>query len=125
MAVSEGGENLSSGEKQLLCICRAVLRKRRIIILDEATANIDIITEQKIQKFMKQEFKNQTMIVIAHRLQTIIESDKVMVLSDGRVQEMDSPQVLLENQDSHFTKLVNQLKKKKAEKEIDSKSESK
>jgi len=91
MAVSEGGDNLSSGEKQLLCICRAVLRKRRIIILDEATANIDIITEQKIQTFMKQEFKNQTMIVIAHRLQTIIESDRVMVLSDGKVQEMDSP----------------------------------
>ena len=56
---------------------------------------------------MKQEFKNQTMIVIAHRLQTIIESDKVMVLSDGKVQEMDAPQTLLENEQSHFTKLVN------------------
>lgn len=91
MSVSEGGDNLSSGEKQLLCICRAILRKRRIIILDEATANIDLITEQKIQKLIKTEFKDQTMIVIAHRLQTIIESDKVMVLGDGKVLEMDAP----------------------------------
>jgi len=58
MAIQEGGDNLSSGEKQLLCICRAALRKRKIIVLDEATANIDLITEQKIQKFMAEEFKD-------------------------------------------------------------------
>jgi ABC-type multidrug transport system fused ATPase/permease subunit len=58
MAIQEGGDNLSSGEKQLLCICRAALRKRKIIVLDEATANIDLITEQKIQKFMAAEFKD-------------------------------------------------------------------
>ena len=106
MAIQEGGENLSSGEKQLLCICRAALRKRKIIVLDEATANVDLITEQKIQKFMAAEFKEQTMLVIAHRLQTIIESDKVMVLGDGKVMEFDTPDQLLENEKSHFTKLV-------------------
>jgi len=106
MAIQEGGDNLSSGEKQLLCICRAALRKRKIIVLDEATANIDLITEQKIQKFMAEEFKEQTMLVIAHRLQTIIESDKVMVLGDGKVVEFDTPDQLLENEKSHFTKLV-------------------
>ena len=117
MAIQEGGENLSSGEKQLLCICRAALRKRKIIVLDEATANIDLITEQKIQKFMAEEFKEQTMLVIAHRLQTIIESDKVMVLGDGKVMEFDTPDQLLENEKSHFTKLVKQLTKKAAERE--------
>lgn len=121
MAVSEGGDNLSSGEKQLLCICRAIIRKRKIIVLDEATANIDLITEQKIQSLMKSEFKNQTMIVIAHRLQTIIESDQVMVLGDGKVMEMDAPATLLENEASHFTRLVNQLKKKKAQREDEEK----
>jgi ABC-type multidrug transport system fused ATPase/permease subunit len=117
MAIQEGGENLSSGEKQLLCICRAALRKGKIIVLDEATANIDLITEQKIQKFMAEEFKEQTMLVIAHRLQTIIESDKVMVLGDGKVMEFDTPDQLLENEKSHFTKLVKQLTKKAAERE--------
>lgn len=121
MSVSEGGDNLSSGEKQLLCICRAIIRKRKIIVLDEATANIDLITEQKIQSLMKSEFKDQTMIVIAHRLQTIIESDRVMVLGDGKVMEMDAPAKLLENEKSHFTKLVNQLKKKTAQREDEEK----
>ena len=117
MAIQEGGENLSSGEKQLLCICRAALRKRKIIVLDEATANVDLITEQKIQKFMAEEFKEQTMLVIAHRLQTIIESDKVMVLGDGKVIEFDAPEQLMENDKSHFTKLVRQLEKKGKEKD--------
>lgn len=66
--VRSGGENLSSGEKSLVCICRAILRKNKIVILDEATANIDIETEQAIQKLMKASFKDCTMIVVAHRL---------------------------------------------------------
>jgi len=65
---------------------------------------------------MNEEFKDQTMLVIAHRLQTIIESDKVMVLDDGKVKEFDSPAKLQENENSHFTKLVKQLKKKSHEK---------
>merc|ERR1712070_741629 len=83
MTISEGGKNLSAGERQLICICRAILRKNRIVILDEATANIDVVTEQKIQKLIDDEFTQSTVITIAHRLNTIIKSDKVLVLAKG------------------------------------------
>ena len=105
---------MSSGEKQLLCICRAILRKNKIIILDEATSNIDIITEQKIQALIEKNFSDCTMITIAHRLQTIIKSDRVLVLGDGKVMEYAEPQELLQNSESHFTKLVNELKKEES-----------
>jgi len=73
------------------------LRKNKIVILDEATANIDIVTEQTIQKLMSESFKDCTMITVAHRLQTIIESDKVLVLNSGEVQEFAAPSELLED----------------------------
>jgi len=95
----------------LICICRAVLRKNRVVILDEATANIDLLTEKKIQTLISEEFKECTVLTIAHRLQTIISSDKILVMSDGRAEEFDSPENLLENQSSHFTKLVNEMRK--------------
>ena len=79
-------------------------------MLDEATANIDLITEQKIQSLISQEFKDCTVITIAHRLQTIIESDKVLVLGDGQVIEFEPPQLLLENYNSEFSKLVREMK---------------
>jgi len=75
MKITEGGKNLSSGERQLICICRAILRKNKIVILDEATANIDVVTEQKIQRLINDEFASSTVITIAHRLNTIIKSD--------------------------------------------------
>lgn len=73
------------------------MRKNKIVILDEATANIDIVTEQTIQKLMSESFKDCTMITVAHRLQTIIESDKVLVLNSGEVQEFAAPSELLED----------------------------
>lgn len=91
MQIQEAGANLSSGEKQLICICRAILRKNKVVILDEATANIDIVTEKKIQKLINEEFTDSTVITIAHRLNTIMASDKVLVLSYGQVKEYDSP----------------------------------
>ena len=111
LEITEGGKNLSSGEKQLICICRAILRQNKIIVLDEATANIDLVTEQKIQALIAKEFKHCTVITIAHRLQTIIESDMVLVLGEGRVLEYDTPQNLMFNKESQFTMLVNELKK--------------
>jgi ABC-type multidrug transport system fused ATPase/permease subunit len=107
--ISEGGSNLSSGEKSLVGICRAILRKNKIILLDEATANIDIVTEQTIQKLLKESFEDCTMIVVAHRLQTIIESDRVLVLDRGRVAEFDTPSELRKRPESHFTKLINEI----------------
>lgn len=89
--IAEGGSNLSVGEKQLICICRAVLRKNKIVIMDEATANIDVVTEQKILRLIKEEFKESTVITIAHRLNTIIESDMVAVLSLGMLVEYGYP----------------------------------
>jgi ATP-binding cassette subfamily C (CFTR/MRP) protein 4 len=87
-----------------------VLRKNKVVILDEATANIDLFTEQKIQELIANEFKNCTVLTIAHRLQTIIESDNILVLDEGQASEYDTPQNLLRDENSHFTKLVNEMK---------------
>ena len=76
LKVKEGGENLSAGEKQLLCIARAILNKNKIILVDEATSSIDNVTEETILESIRENFKDCTMITIAHRLKTIIESDK-------------------------------------------------
>lgn len=112
MEISENGSNLSSGERQLICICRAILRKSKLVILDEATANIDVITEQKIQTLINTQFVDSTMVVIAHRINTIIQSDRVLVLSFGEIQEFDTPQNLMADGDSEFSKLITELKRK-------------
>jgi len=109
--ISEGGSNLSSGEKQLICICRAILRSSKVVILDEATANIDVVTEQKIQQLIQSEFQGSTMITIAHRLNTIIQSDKVMVLSYGEIVEYDQPATLMNDPASEFSSLLREIEK--------------
>ena len=117
--ITEGGANLSAGERQLICICRAILRKNKVVVLDEATANIDIVTEQKIQQLIEQEFQESTVITIAHRLNTIIKSDKVLVLSHGKKLEYDSPAALMEDPDSHFSGLLKELKQKEKEEQAE------
>merc|ERR1712178_187682 len=82
---------------------------------DEATASIDIQTEQTIQKLIKESFKDCTRIVVAHRLQTIIESDRVLVLDHGEVAEFNSPDELRKNPESHFTKLINEIQQQEKE----------
>merc|ERR1712051_105691 len=103
LEMKEEGKNLSVGERQLICIIRAILRSNRIVILDEATANIDVVTEQTIQKLIDEEFKGATVICIAHRLNTIIRSDRVLVMGEGRALEYDSPQALMANSESVFS----------------------
>ena len=100
--ISENGSNLSIGEKQLICITRAILRKTKIIVLDEATASIDYKTEEIIQKALNELLVNSTMICIAHRIKTVINADKILVLENGEIVEFDSPKNLLENKNSLF-----------------------
>jgi ATP-binding cassette, subfamily C (CFTR/MRP), member 1 len=107
--IEEKGQNLSSGERQLICICRAILRQNKIVLMDEATANIDIKTEETIQKLINEKFSNSTVITIAHRLNTIIHSDKVLVLDKGCVAEFDTPSILLKDITSIFHSLVAHL----------------
>uniref|UniRef100_A0A8D2JJF9 ATP binding cassette subfamily C member 2 n=1 Tax=Sciurus vulgaris TaxID=55149 RepID=A0A8D2JJF9_SCIVU len=95
--VTEGGDNLSVGQRQLVCLGRALLQKSKILILDEATAAVDLETDQLIQTTIRNEFFQCTVITIAHRLHTIIDSNKIMVLDDGRIVEYGSPEELLEN----------------------------
>ncbi|CAN0273183.1 unnamed protein product, partial [Hapterophycus canaliculatus] len=85
--VSEGGENLSLGQRQLVCLARAVLRRNKILVMDEATANVDVDTDSLIQEAIRKEFSGCTVLTIAHRLNTIMDSDRILVMQDGKVRE--------------------------------------
>jgi ABC-type multidrug transport system fused ATPase/permease subunit len=103
--IEQSGTNLSVGEKQLICICRAILRKTKIIVMDEATANIDMTTEEKIQKALEYALNDSTVITVAHRIKTIINYDKILVLNNGEIVEFDSPSNLIKNEKSLFYQL--------------------
>ena len=100
--IVEGGDNLSSGQRQLICLARALLRKSKILILDEATAAVDLETDDLIQATIKKEFKHSTVLTIAHRLNTIIDYDRVMVLDNGVITEFNPVDELLEDSNSLF-----------------------
>ncbi|KAG5885795.1 hypothetical protein JTB14_031512 [Gonioctena quinquepunctata] len=104
--VTEGGDNFSLGQKQLICLARAILRNNRILVLDEATANVDQRTDSFIQATIREQFKECTVLTIAHRLNTIMDSDKVLVMSFGNVLELGHPFELLQMQDGHFHEMV-------------------
>ena len=93
--VTECGSNFSVGERQLICLARALLQKNKVILMDEATANVDYRTDKLIHNTIRTQFQDCTVITIAHRLNTILEYDRVMVLDDGQIVEFDSPEVLL------------------------------
>lgn len=99
--ISESGSNLSQGQRQLLCLARALLKNPKVLLMDEATASIDYTTDSKIQETLR-ELRESTIITIAHRLQTIIDYDKVLVLDHGRVIEYDHPYTLIKREGGLF-----------------------
>lgn len=104
--VFDGGFNFSLGQKQLICIARALIRKPKLLIMDEATANMDEKTDFLIQKLIQNEFKETTVLTIAHRINTIINYDRIMVFEQGKIVEFDTPFKLLETYHSVFATLV-------------------
>ena len=104
--VEEDGHNFSVGERQLLCLARAILRKNRIILIDEATASVDIYTDTLVQQAIRTHFRDCTVLTIAHRIETVIDSDKIIVLDKGRVIEFDVPLLMLENENSYLSNVL-------------------
>ncbi|XP_026805613.1 probable multidrug resistance-associated protein lethal(2)03659 [Rhopalosiphum maidis] len=106
--MSEGGSNFSVGQRQLVCLARAIVRCNKILVLDEATANVDSQTDALIQKTIRNKFRSCTVLTIAHRLNTVMDSDRVLVMDDGTMVEFDHPYNLLTNKDGFFYKMVEQ-----------------
>uniref|UniRef100_A0A8D3ABF0 ATP-binding cassette, sub-family C (CFTR/MRP), member 8 n=1 Tax=Scophthalmus maximus TaxID=52904 RepID=A0A8D3ABF0_SCOMX len=104
--VTEGGENFSQGQRQLFCLARAFVRKSSILIMDEATASIDMATESILQKVVMTAFADRTVVTIAHRVHTILNADLVIVMKRGIILEYDKPQALLDADDSVFASFV-------------------
>ncbi|KAF5314753.1 hypothetical protein D9611_007066 [Ephemerocybe angulata] len=103
--VSEGGDNFSTGEKQLLCMARAILKRSKVLVMDEATASVDYATDELIGKTIRHEFAKSTILTIAHRLRTVIDYDRIMLLDQGRIIEFEKPQTLLSDPSSQFYSL--------------------
>ncbi len=104
--VHEGGSNFSVGQKQLLCLARALLKDAKVLLLDEATASVDVTTDAWIQRTIREEFRDATVITIAHRLGTVMDSDRIMVMEQGRVVEFDAPEVLMGRSGGHFAAML-------------------
>ena len=105
-SIAEGGENLSVGQRQLICLARALLKKTKILVLDEATAAVDLETDDLIQATIRKEFRDSTVLTIAHRLNTILDYDKIMVLDAGEIAEFETPNNLIENDTTIFHSMV-------------------
>lgn len=112
--IAEGGSNQSVGERQLICMARALLRNPKILVMDEATANIDTNTDAKIQQMIREAFADSTVLTIAHRLETIMDSDMILVLDSGKVAEFDAPRVLVDKEGGLLKSMVDVTGKRSA-----------
>lgn len=109
MVLDSSGSNLSTGEAQIISFARILLTKRKLVILDEATANIDLRTENVVQTFLNKGFETSTMFIIAHRLQTVMHCDRIMVLEYGRVIQFDTPQNLIDEKNGYFREMFKRM----------------
>ena len=109
--IQKGGSNLSVGQKQLICLARAILKRSKILVIDEATANVDLGTDELVQKAIRECFHDCTVLTIAHRLQTIMDCDRILCLKDGQLERFDSPKNLLADSTSLFYELASNLGK--------------
>ena len=107
-AIVQGGKNLSAGQRQQVCLARVVLRRPKILVLDEATSSLDAVTDKLVSDTISSEFATSTVITIAHRLHTIVESDLLIALDNGRIGEIGSPQDLIGKEDGLFASLVHE-----------------
>lgn len=104
--VTDSGSNFSVGQRQLICLARAILRNNKILVLDEATANVDPQTDVLIQNTIRAKFKNCTVLTIAHRLHTVMDSDRILVMDAGLAKEFDVPFILLRNENGILRNMV-------------------
>merc|ERR1712217_714935 len=104
------GGNFSAGQKQLICIGRALLKKSKVLGLDEATSSIDKHTDSLIQTLIRKHFKSTTVLCIAHRLETILDYDRILVLKRGKIAEFDTPQKLMQNENGLFSQMIRTVK---------------
>jgi len=101
-SVADDGSNFSAGERQLVALCRALVKNSKVIILDEATSSVDVETDSTVQKAIQEEFKDQSLLCVAHRLQTVCFYDRILVMDQGVVAEFDAPLVLFDRAGSIF-----------------------
>lgn len=113
--LEQGGSNFSVGQQQLVCLARAILQDNKILVLDEATANVDPMTDALVQTTIRKKFENCTVLTIAHRLNTVMDSDKVLIMDQGQMLEFDHPYILLQNEQSQFNSMVQETGKAMAE----------
>ncbi|KAL2631545.1 hypothetical protein R1flu_016231 [Riccia fluitans] len=104
--VTDDGENWSVGPRQLFCLGRVLLKRNRVLVLDEATASIDNTTDAILQRVIREEFMDSTVVTVAHRIPTVIDSDTVMAVIDGFLKEFDQPAKLQDKSSSFFARLV-------------------
>jgi len=106
--VSDEGSNFSAGERQLIALCRALVKASPIIVLDEASSSVDVETDSKVQQTIRKEFTSSTLLCIAHRLNTIVYYDRILVMDAGKLAELDTPLNLFDKEDSIFRSLCDE-----------------